>query len=87
MNKFTILLGGLLIFSDLPPDMVWDGIDDWYIRNGTEHEERGPSPAPDPEFEELHPHLLDRGRDFDACDWGCDEEDYDEDDKRGNSND
>jgi hypothetical protein len=80
MNRYVNLLaGGLLLIADLPPDMVWDGIDDWYIRNGTEHQERGPSPAPDPEFEELHPHLQEpAGRDFYPCDWECNEgEKYD----------
>jgi hypothetical protein len=79
-NLATTLLGGLLVFTDLPPDTVWDGIDDWYIRNGTEHTERGPSPIPDPQFEERHPLLLEPARDFDPCDWGCGEEEDDHDD-------
>lgn len=73
------LFGGLLIFNDLPPDMVWPGVDDWYIEDGVHHpeyQEPGPSPRPDEEFERLH-NSPDSRNFYDNED--TDEEDYYED--------
>jgi hypothetical protein len=59
-RNFLLCPEMLSILNDMFPNRVWDAVEDWYIREGVHHPgdgERGPTPRPDPELEELHPLL------------------------------